>query len=609
MASGHRRFAAAMGYVWASLICIAWPDHASATVRRVPSQYPTIRAGVQAAVNGDTVLVAPGTYEGERDIDFLGRQIVLVSEGGPSVTIIPVNSWNSAFDLHSGEPPTTVIRGFTIRDAMCAIRCYASSPTVIDCVFRNNNGDNAGGAVWCRDGSAPTLVDCEFNNNLIDGGYFGARGGAIYSEDSSLTLRDCSFADNLIYSITSSAGGAIYCEGGSLTMSGCTFTGNVATSWSQPPACQAGSGGALAVLCAGSVVDCVFTGNRAEADLYCTALSAGGAMVVDGSVVFTNCDFAGNSSGGEGGAVAASGSTRFEQCMFSGNRALLGNGGVVYVQSGTPSFERCTFSGNTAWGVGGVAVAVGQSTHPSFSRCLFLRNSARLGGVLSIAWSYATLANCTLFENAATDTAGGGAVYIDTTGPVSRATIENTIVAFGTSGGTVTCRGECCFVTMSCTDLFGNAGGDYVDCVSGFLGVDGNISADPEFCDAAAGDFALNAASPCAPANAPPGCGLIGAFDVACGQLGIEVNGTALGRPVVTVAPNPLWSEAQLTVRGMRPGSVVEIVDAGGRVIDALRPEASGVVRWHPSRELPSGVYFARVREEDVGSTRFVLIR
>jgi len=45
----------------------------------VPRDYPTIQAAVNAAVDGDEVIVAPGTYtgEGNRDIDFLGKAITV----------------------------------------------------------------------------------------------------------------------------------------------------------------------------------------------------------------------------------------------------------------------------------------------------------------------------------------------------------------------------------------------------------------------------------------------------------------------------------------------------------------------------------------------------
>ena len=63
----------------------ALPSRA-ATVR-VPSDQPTIQAGVDVATEGDTVLVAEGTYY-ERGITIQGRGIVLISESGPAVTTI-----------------------------------------------------------------------------------------------------------------------------------------------------------------------------------------------------------------------------------------------------------------------------------------------------------------------------------------------------------------------------------------------------------------------------------------------------------------------------------------------------------------------------------------
>jgi len=75
---------------------------ASAAILHVPSQYPTIQAGIGGAVHGDTVLVANGIYTGpgNRDIDFVGKAILVTSRDGPDVTIIDCQG--DSLDPHRG---------------------------------------------------------------------------------------------------------------------------------------------------------------------------------------------------------------------------------------------------------------------------------------------------------------------------------------------------------------------------------------------------------------------------------------------------------------------------------------------------------------------------
>jgi len=78
-------------------------------------------------------------------------------------------------------------------------------------------------------------------------------------------------------------------------------------------------------------------------------------------------------------------------------------------------------------------------------------------------------------------------------------------------------------MTFSCSDIWGNIGGDWVGAIAGQLGTNGNFSADPLFC-APVSNLYLNDVSPCAPGNHPDGdsCDIIGAHDVACGTVPVE---------------------------------------------------------------------------------------
>jgi hypothetical protein len=77
----------------------------------------------------------------------------------------------------------------------------------------------------------------------------------------------------------------------------------------------------------------------------------------------------------------------------------------------------------------------------------------------------------------------------------------------------------CTGITVRCNDSWGNRGLNWM----GFpdpVGVDGNISEPPKYCDSPGGDFTVAANSPLLPAN--NSCGVqIGAFGAGCGPLSV----------------------------------------------------------------------------------------
>ena len=188
----------------------------SAVVVTVPGDAPTIQAGINAASAGDTVLVAAGTYtgNGNHDIDFGGKAVVVMSANGPVVTIVDVqgNSGNlrRGFIFQSGEGSGSVVKGFTIKNGWDreggAIACRnGSSPVIEDNIIVDNTAADAangeGGGIFCEDGSSPSIVGNIVKDNLSDG-----EGGGIFCRDfASPSIEDNVIANN----ITLNDGGGI----------------------------------------------------------------------------------------------------------------------------------------------------------------------------------------------------------------------------------------------------------------------------------------------------------------------------------------------------------------------------------------------------------------
>jgi len=229
---------------------------------------------------------------------------------------------------------------------------------------------------------------------------------------------------------------------------------------------------------------------------FCTnGLGGGGLFCFDGTPTIDGCAFLDNISAFGGGGVCCKDGTDalIRDCLFLRNVSLpddVGGAGGIYCQLSSPHIERCTFSMNRA-GAGG-------------------------GGVSGIL-SSPTIVQCTLYANEAYP--GSGISFAQSSVP----TLRNTVIAFGAGGEAVDCFLESS-AALSCCDIIGNAGGDWVGCIEDQYGIDGNISADPLFCDPENGDYTLDACSPCLPGNHPHGvdCGLIGALGQGCGATAVE---------------------------------------------------------------------------------------
>jgi len=147
----------------------------------VPGGQPTIQAAINAAINGDVVLVASGTYV--ENINFLGKAIIVTSVAGPQVTIIDGNQLNSVVTFNSGEGQTSVLSGFSIQNGRSTfngggITIRNSSPTVMDNIIINNQAASGGG-IRVNFGS-PLIQRNIISGNTRIGGSGGGAGGGIY---------------------------------------------------------------------------------------------------------------------------------------------------------------------------------------------------------------------------------------------------------------------------------------------------------------------------------------------------------------------------------------------------------------------------------------------
>jgi len=313
--------------------------------------------------------------------------------------------------------------------------------------------------------------------------------------------------------------GAVLCRGGSPSFSSCLFADNagaglVATESSDPvlAACTFArnqrSGMRVEKGGGARLTDCMFEDN------WFPGSTPGGGMFADGgNVELLRCTFARNTCGDSGGAVGAwnTANLRIEDCSFTRNSGSAG-GAIAMIWS-QATIADSQFHGNTA-GAGGALFCYDQASM-TVTGSTFVGNSAETkgGGAMVDYYAWLNVRSSTFFGNAAPD--GGGLHQA-----LGNLTVENTIIAQSPQGGALKCS-QPVDPVIRCSDFHGNTGGDWISCAAGLLGLYGNVSADPLFCDAPAGDFRIADASPCAPEHSG-GCGLIGAWPVGCGATTVE---------------------------------------------------------------------------------------
>ncbi len=226
--------------------------------------FDSIQEAIDEAVDGYIVMIADGIYagEGNKNLNFGGKSITLLSENGPEMTIIncegsPTNNYRG-FLFQSNEGENSIVDGITIQNGYIVdehgggIICMNSSPVIRNCRITNNFTNYDGGGIYCF-GASPIIEDCSITENtaLMGGGIILTnssdpdivnclflandavlQGGAVYTG----SLSEPAFINCTISGNAADEGGGFYCHSGSKpTIQNCILWENIA---SQITACE-----------------------------------------------------------------------------------------------------------------------------------------------------------------------------------------------------------------------------------------------------------------------------------------------------------------------------------------------------------------------------------
>jgi hypothetical protein len=425
-----------------------------------PAEYATIQEAIDAAAEGDEIVVAVGTYS--ENIHFKGKNIVLSSinptdQGIVNTTVIDGNNANSVVTFSGTEANNCVLSGFTITKGIAleggGINGNGTLATIEYNVIIDNCAKYGGGVSRCdgiiKHNSILENYNVNYDNRPV---YFG-HGGGLYLCDGTIV------SNNIIRNTADHSGGGLY--GGNGTIENNTFTDN-----------SAFSGGAIS-RCDGTIQGNIFTGN--------SAWGGGAIAACDGTIqnntISTN--------------VATYGGGGLSTCWGTVRNNIIRNNTVIgpYYDNAGGGLHGChaiiegnIIIGNSARHGGGLhqcgefLLWDSNDGWPTFIDAtihnnLIIANLAYEDGG-GLCWCRGTISNNTIYGNHAGDL-GGGLRYCG-------GIIVNCIVYGNTSNGLDTqisgCAPAFCAAPSYC-------------CIQDWTGEGvGNIAADPCFADISSSD-------------------------------------------------------------------------------------------------------------------------
>ena len=364
-----------------------------------------LQDALDAAVSGDQIWVATGTYTPSVGIDESGdpRMASFIMKSGVAI-YGGFKGDEKQFDKRQVDPGRTVLSGELGIDGDDTDNSYhvvyadGVTGAVLDGFTvtggRGDGGKNysnfQGGGMYNKD-SALTVANCVFRDNQVAQFFInmGGWGGGMFNYNSAPIVTNCTFIANRAGNVANSSegkGGGMYNYGyfggggdsRGPVVTGCTFIDNLASSKRNPK--NGGGGGMYNDSCSPVIDRCTFTGNLAGC--------GGGMLNYLSQAYVTNCVFNANSSSyleGFGGAMYNLGYAFIQNCTFHRNGTLTRPnsnkpstmfGGAIFEDRVGNAIYNCVFSENAAYGAGGAVGSWAVRPRTTLTNCLFYKNTA-----------------------------------------------------------------------------------------------------------------------------------------------------------------------------------------------------------------------------------------
>lgn len=174
--------------------------------------YSQIQDAIDDAGDGDTILVFAGTYG---PIDYLGKDLVIIADGGPLTTTIDAAGSGPAVTFDNAEPSSALLQGFTLTggtgsdsgsgDVMgggLVIRRDAQ-PRISGNLITGNTAEYGGGLAVGA--AAPSIY-----GNTIEGNTATEQGGGAWFQADPANNGPTQFACNLVRDNSSQDSGGVW---------------------------------------------------------------------------------------------------------------------------------------------------------------------------------------------------------------------------------------------------------------------------------------------------------------------------------------------------------------------------------------------------------------